>query len=237
MRIALTYTGDETKHENYVRWLKSSGDIDIVSISMDQDNLQELYTCDALVLSGGVDIYPLVYKGMRYDYPNVPENGFRKDRDEFEIMAFKQAQNRNLPVLGVCRGLQLINCICGGNLVQDLGVNGNIVHKFGKNDKAHGVNVQSGTLLHDICKVSRTVVNSAHHQAINEIGQGLKVNCIADDGTIEGLERENKEGQPFLLGIQWHPERMYKFHLENSPLSKAIRDRFIEETKKSVIAK
>jgi putative glutamine amidotransferase len=237
MRIALTYTGDAAKHDNYVRWLKASTDIDIGRLSVEQDNLQELTTCDALVLSGGVDIYPPVYKGMSFDYPHVPKDGFRKNRDEFEIRAFKQAQDMKLPVLGVCRGLQLINCIYGGNLVQDLGENGNIIHKFETNDKAHGVKVQTGTLLYDICQVPRTVVNSAHHQAVNEMGQGLKVNCVADDGTIEGLERENKGGLPFLLCIQWHPERMYKFHLEDSPLSKAIRDRFIEEIKKSVLAK
>jgi len=77
------------------------------------------------------------------------------------------------------------------------------------------------------------VVNSAHHQAVNVPGNGLKVNCIADDGTIEGLEWADTANKPFLLCIQWHPERMFQFGLDNSPSSKNIRNKFIEEINKS----
>jgi len=80
-------------------------------------------------------------------------------------------------------------------------------------------------------------INSAHHQCIEELGDGLMINCIAEDGTIEGTEWKEKSGKPFLLCVQWHPERMYKFHLQDTPLSKNIRTRFIEEIKKSMFAK
>jgi putative glutamine amidotransferase len=96
------------------------------------------------------------------------------------------------------------------------------------------LDIEEGTVLHDIVKAGRLAVNSAHHQAIDKPGEGLKVNCHSDDGLIEGFEREHPNGKPFLLAVQWHPERMYKFNLEGSPVSKAIRDRFIEEVKKSI---
>lgn len=233
MKIALTYTGDLTKHENYVRWLRAQENIEIVELSVEKDNLADLEECQALVLSGGVDVYPPMYHATSLSYPHAPVK-FREDRDRFEIRAFQYTQQRSLPVLGVCRGLQLINCIYGGSLVQDLGESLNAIHRFEQQDKAHGVNVIEDSLLREMGGVDRSVVNSAHHQAVGVLGEGLVVNCTADDGTIEGLERRNANGRPFLLCIQWHPERMYKMHLEESPLSRRIRDQFILEIKKSM---
>ena len=120
----------------------------------------------------------------------------------------------------------------GGNLTQDLGEL-NAIHKFESHDKAHGIIIEPGTLLSNITGVNRSVANSAHHQVINILGNGLTVNSRSDEGIIEGIEWKEKTGQPFFLGIQWHPERMFKFHLQDAPLSKKIRDRFIEEIKKS----
>ena len=144
--------------------------------------------------------------------------------------------------MGICRGLQLINCIYNGTLKQDVGDERNKIHKAEvinhiQKDKAHGLDIEEGTTLHEIVKSNRLVVNSAHHQTIDQLGKGLKVNCRSDDGLIEGFEREQPNNKPFLLAVQWHPERMYKFNLENSPVSKAIRDRFIEEVKKSMTKK
>jgi len=99
-------------------------------------------------------------------------------------------------------------------------------------DKAHGLNIETNTLISEIVGPERALVNSAHHQVIEKLGKGLKINCTDDDGTIEGLEWTDKLNKPFLLCIQW-PERMFKFQLENSPLSKNIRNKFIEEMIKS----
>ena len=186
-------------------------------------------------MSGGRDIHPKFYKSKKLNYPSAKD--FDENRDRFEISLFELAQQIHIPVLGVCRGLQLINCILGGNLHQDLGKSLNKIHRFENNDKAHGVNIVAGTLLDRIVLHDRCVINSAHHQAVKRVGKGLTVNCIADDGTIEGFERADGTGKPFLLAVQWHPERMFKFQLENSPLSKNIRDHFIEEIKKSISAK
>lgn len=226
MKIALTYTGSDEKHNNYVRWLKADDDIAVIKISAGDNNLQEVKDCDALVLSGGVDIHPGFYN-QHTDYANAPKS-FHKERDEFELAAFQSALQNGKPVLGICRGLQLVNCFFGGSLKQDLENNLNKTHKSEQWDKAHKLTIEPGTVLHEIIQSERGVVNSAHHQAVEKLGEGLKVNCTADDGTIEGFEWDDAAGKPFLLCIQWHPERMFQFGLEHSPLSRNIRDTFIE---------
>ncbi len=234
MKIALTYTDSDEKHNNYVRWMKANENLDVIKISADDNNLHEVVNCDALVLAGGRDIHPKFYKNKNTDYPNHPPNNFDEKRDEFEIAVFKLAQEQSLPVLGICRGMQLINCILDGTLKQDLGEALNKIHRVeAHHDKVHGVNVEGNTIMSEITNAGRSVVNSAHHQAIDKLGGGLKVNCTADDGIIEGLEWIDKSNKPFLLCVQWHPERMFKFQLENSPLSKNIRNKFLEEIKKS----
>lgn len=238
MKIGLTHTGIEEKHQNYIKWLTGDDDIEIIQLSEHDNNADAIKNYDALILSGGVDIHPKFYKNGKTNYPHAPGK-FNEKRDEFEIELFQLAQKTNKPVLGICRGLQLINCIYNGTLRQDLGDELNKIHKaeiinHTQKDKAHGLDIEEGTVLHDIVKAGRLAVNSAHHQAIDKPGEGLKVNCHSDDGLIEGFEREHPNGKPFLLAVQWHPERMYKFNLEGSPVSKAIRDRFIEEVKKSI---
>lgn len=241
MKIGLTFTGSDEKHQNYINWLKDDREIEIVTLSEEKNNTELLKECNALILSGGADIYPSYYGSNNLDYPYKPKK-FNEQRDRFEIAAFQLMQEQNKPVLGVCRGLQLINCIYEGTLQQDIGNELNKIHKAEtvnkiQKDKAHGVDIETGTLLHEILKADRMVVNSAHHQSIQQLGKGLRVNCRSDDGLIEGFEREDPNGTPFLLAVQWHPERMYKFNLEESPVSRTIRDRFIEEIKKSISAK
>lgn len=232
MRIALTYTGSEEKHQNYIRWLNQDDPLEVIRLSAEDNNLAALDRCDALVLSGGIDMHPKFYKPGYEQYPNAPEE-FRPDRDEFEIKAFRRALHLQLPVLGVCRGMQLVNCVLGGTLRQDLDQL-NPTHKAeAMIDKIHAVVVKDNTLLKEIARIDTATVNSAHHQAIEALGKGLKINALAPDDTIEGLEWEEPAGNPFLLCIQWHPERMFKAGLQGSPLSVSIQKRFIDEIKKS----
>jgi len=233
IKIGLTYTGSLEKHNNYVQWLKANNQIEIVTLSEENQDLESIKNLDGIVLSGGVDVQPKYYNSTVVNYPNSPET-FNEKRDTFEIAVFNISQQKNIPLLAVCRGMQLMNCILGGTLIQDLGEQSNMVHRFHQQDKAHGINTISGTLLNEITGVERTITNSAHHQAIKELSNQLKVNCISDDGIIEGVEWADKENKSFVLGIQWHPERMYKFNLADAPASKNIRDYFINEVKKSI---
>ncbi|RTL59532.1 MAG: gamma-glutamyl-gamma-aminobutyrate hydrolase family protein [Sphingobacteriales bacterium] len=240
MKIGLSYTDDDIKHQNYTEWLAEGG-VDVIKLYEKENDPKEIEEYDALVLSGGIDIHPEFYNSGNTVYPHAPKKFYEK-RDEFEIALFKYSQQANKPVLGICRGLQLINCFYNGTLVQDLGQEKNNIHKAAvvnhiQKDKVHGVDIESGTILYEILNGERFAANSAHHQAIDKLGTGLKANCYSDDGLIEGIEWEKAGQKPFLLGVQWHPERMYKFGLEKSPLSKAIRSRFIEEIKKSISVK
>ena len=235
MKIGLTYTGFEEKHNNYLQWLKGNEDIELVTLSKDNRDDEIIKSLDGIVMSGGVDVHPKYYNGNT-GYANAPEH-FDEERDVYEIAVFNISQQNNIPLLCVCRGMQLVNCILGGSLIQDIGSDANKIHRFQQNDKAHGVNIEAGTLLNEIAQLERGVVNSAHHQALNVVGNGLQINSISDDGITEGLEWADKSNKSFLLCIQWHPERMYKLGLQNSTLSKNIRDRFIEEIKKSITTK
>ena len=232
IKIGLTYTGFEEKHNNYVQWLMAGENIEIITLSAEEANLDIVNDLNGIVLSGGVDVQPKYYNSDVIDYANAPVS-FNKKRDVFEKAVFEISQQNSMPLLAVCRGLQLVNCLLGGTLVQDIG-EANLIHRVeNKADKAHGINITAGTLLNEIMSVERTMTNSAHHQAINKIGDGLLVSCRADDGIIEGIEWADKIGKAFFLGIQWHPERMYKFNLGDAPSAKNIRDRFINEVKKS----
>ena len=233
IKIGVTFTGTDEKHSNYVNWLKGSDAVEIITLSPEVTDLKNIKNLDGIVLSGGVDMHPKFYKNNITDYPNKP-GLFDEIRDEFELEIFRLSQLNSIPLLGVCRGMQLINCALGGTLLQDNGTIANAIHRFENKDKAHGINIFTGTLLNEITEIERSITNSAHHQSINKLGEGLTVNCLADDGIIEGIEWAIKENKSFFLAVQWHPERMYHFNLQTSPVSKNIRDHFINEIKKAI---
>ena len=232
MKIGLTYTGDNTKHQNYVNWLKGNDDIEIIKLSPEENNADAIKDCDALVLSGGIDIDPRVSGGPIH-YANKPDD-WHLERDLFEKALYEFALDNDMPVLGICRGLQLVNVLQGGSLVDDLDDLNEKHKKEGTTDKDHVIKIKENTLLNEIVKINEGEVNSAHHQSIDKLGDNLIINSQSDDGTIEGIEWKDKNGKPFMLCVQWHPERMFQF--KNSPLSKNIRNRFIEEIRKSIVS-
>ena len=236
IKIGVTYTGSDEKHSNYVNWLKGNDLIEITTLSPLHTDPNTIRDFDGIVLSGGVDMHPRFYHNPITTYPNAPLH-FHEKRDEFEIAVFEMTRQYQLPLLGVCRGMQLVNCALGGTLTQDIGATANTIHRFEQHDKAHGINIVKGTLLNEITGVDRTITNSAHHQCIDVLGEGLTINCGSDDGIIEGVEWTEKANKSFFLAIQWHPERMYKFHLNDLPAAKNIRDRFMKEIKKSMESK
>ncbi|MES2892984.1 MAG: gamma-glutamyl-gamma-aminobutyrate hydrolase family protein [Bacteroidota bacterium] len=230
LKIGLTYTGTDAKHNNYVNWLQAAGNVAVTSLVAGKITADEISKLDGIVLSGGIDVHPELYHNENINYPNAPAE-FHPERDQFEKMVFDLSQEGAIPVLGICRGLQLINCIVGGTLVQDLGETANSQHRFDKTDKKHDIQIEKGSLLNAIVGEEEVAVNSAHHQAIDRLGKGLKISARSGDGVIEGIEWENKSGKSFLLAVQWHPERMEHVGLQDSPASIKIRDHFINEIK------
>jgi putative glutamine amidotransferase len=232
MKIGITYTGTDDKHDYYAKWIKQNNhDIEIITLHYLEDNYSDLEKCDGVVLSGGVDIHPDFF-GSNKDYPNAPAK-FNKRRDEFELRVFNSAKDK-MPVLGICRGLQLVNIAQGGTLIKDLG-SLNETHTAADStiaDKQHKVIVEKNTLLHEIAQTEKDKVTSAHHQAIETLGNELIANSFSEnDSIIEGIEWKNKTGKPFMLCVQWHPERMFRIGEGNNSLAKNIRDAFINSIK------
>src|SRR5262249_31095808 len=128
-------------------------------------------------------------------------------RTAFELAITKGALARNLPVLGICGGQQLLNIVLGGTLIQHIPdeVAGALAHDQPnpRTEPGHMVRLVEGTLLHRICSEGELAVNSAHHQAARNVGPGVVINAWAEDGVIEGIEAPRYR---YCLGVQWHPE-------------------------------
>ena len=227
MKIGIT---ENKKYHDYHDWIRSNDNFEVVKLS--DNSSDNVDNCDGVILSGGVDIHPKYYE-QSIHYPNAPEKGFQTHRDDFEFTVLEKSLKNNIPVLGICRGLQLINVFFDGTLIQDLGGQ-NSTHQADTHDRKHNVKVESGTILHDIVKVNSGTVNSAHHQAIDRLGKDLAINSCSEDGVIEGIEWKNKDNRSFMLAVQWHPERMDRSDLSDSPLTKNIRERFIAAVKSNL---
>jgi putative glutamine amidotransferase len=230
--IGITKPDSDEKHELYVNWITGNDpNIQTITLSADLCNQQEIDKCDALILTGGVDVFPEYYRNNRKDYPGSPEV-FNKKRDEFEIEVFNLSREKNIPILAICRGMQLVNCILKGDLVQDLHESGKENHsQVNDLDILHEIKVENNTLLYSIAGTSVGSVNSAHHQAVNKISDELLISAQSLDGVAEATEYKDKKGKPFLLCVQWHPERLVE-NQRTLPFSKNIRASFLASIKK-----
>ena len=230
--IIIGISFSETKYPNYPAWiLGETMDVEIVELSWEKQNLEDLEKCHGLLLSGGVDIDPKFFQPAITHYPNQPAE-WNPARDQFELDLFSAAQLLKMPILGVCRGLQLVNVALGGNLITDLEDEGKPNHRSRAGvDHVHGVQLLAGSLLETITAIHEGEVNSAHHQAINRVADSLVVNCFSQaDEIIEGIEWKEKENRSPMICVQWHPERI--INKEQHPLSKNIRDWFFAEALK-----
>jgi len=159
---------------------------------------------DGLVVTGGdFDVDPAIF-GDAARHPSVAT---KERRTAFELALTRAALARDLPVLGICGGQQLLHAVLGGRLIQHIPdeVPGALAHEQPnpRNEPGHPVAIEPGTLLHRICGSDLMQVNSAHHQAAKDEPDGVVVNARAPDGVIEGIEAP---GRRFCLGVQWHPE-------------------------------
>ena len=217
-------TTSDTNFQNYPNWISGEG-VEVVLLSYEQKNTQDFDSCDGFVMTGGIDVQPAFYQNDRVDYPNTTV--FNESRDLFEMQVFEYARQQNKPVLAICRGLQLVNIALGGNLIQDLQENGFTNHRKGPDgDREHKIEVKPGTLLAQIAGVQQGFVNSAHHQGLDQIAEGLTVSAFSEDGVVEAIEYKDAN-KPFLLAVQWHPERM-QIPSSNLAFSQNIRSAFID---------
>ena len=176
----------------------------ILPISPEQiDNFANLV--DGVVFTGGQDI-DAKYFGQE-KHPSTDHDSIK--RTEFELEFAKKMTIKKKPILGICRGNQLLNVADDGDIIQDIPsfIQTNIVHSGEIIEKTrHSVNISKNSLLYKILKTEKIDVNSAHHQAIGKVGKNFKISAKAPDGVIEAIE--NNKNDFFLLGIQWHPEAL-----------------------------
>ena len=224
MKIALTRT--ESKLEKMTGWLDYfKVDYEIFDFENYNDKADDFKNCSGLMLSGGIDIYPDIY----CDWAPIETKGkYNPERDGFELKILDSAVKRKIPVLGICRGLQLVNVFYRGSLIFDIEEIRNVNHRriSQTEDRMHKVIIFPDSLMSEIVKSDIAVVNSSHHQAIDRLGEGLMVNAKSDDGIVEGIEYADKTNKPFFLGVQWHPERFPDYE---AAVSKNILKRFISE--------
>ena len=183
---------EEGTYENYVAALSAVGVEAVRSL-----DLSLAPGCDGLLLLGGGDAAPALY-GQEDHGSNPPDHD--RDRDELELFALFRALNK--PILGICRGHQMINIALGGTLIQNLPDERHCHDKERDADRVHRVTT-THPLLAQLYGGS-FVSNSAHHQALDRLGEGLSVTCVSDDGVVEGIVHENGR----IIGVQFHPERM-----------------------------
>jgi putative glutamine amidotransferase len=162
--------------------------------------------CDALLLTGGEDVDPACYGAERH--PKLRTVDRRRDANELALVA--DARARDLPILGICRGIQLLNVAFGGSLIQDIPSQrpGNVNHdpSTPRDSAAHDLSITEGSRLRQILETSDLRANSFHHQAIDRVGEGLIVSALAPDGLVEGVE--SSDPSEWIVAVQWHPEEL-----------------------------
>ncbi len=181
---------------------------------------------DGVIITGGAfDVDPS-YFSEKKRFSNVVT---KTSRTNYEISLCNEVLKKNIPLLGICGGQQLLNVIYGGTLIQDINseINTEINHEQvnPRNQTSHNVKILRNTSLSKIVSKKIILVNSAHHQAVKSPGAGLLINAEAEDGVIEGIEDKNLN---FCIGVQWHPE----FLIEES--DKEILERFLYEAGRNV---
>ena len=191
-----------------------------VELSAPEQAVQDALTCDGLLLPGGGDMDPKFYGQARIPACGEP-NLLRDAAEPLLLRAFLAADK---PVLGICRGIQVMNAVLGGDLYQDIKPFEHLPH----NDhwaKVHTVTVRRGTLLSRILGQDTVLVNSQHHQAVDRVAPGFTLAALSEDGIVEAIE---KPDAGFCLGVQWHPEWLS----DADPAMQSLFDAFVNACSK-----
>lgn len=191
--------------------IKNGGLPIIIPFNEDREITKQLVNhIDALILSGGHDVAPFNYG----EEPQQKLGEIFPERDKFDYLLLSEGKKKGIPILGICRGLQVINTYEGGTLHQDLSYIDTVpVYKHSQGHspelKTHSVKISENSHLYEIFGTHEIRVNSFHHQTLKKVAENYNVTAQAKDGVIEAIECKN---YPFLVGVQWHPEMLFKVH-------------------------
>lgn len=196
-------------NESNMKALIAAGAMPVMLPITGEDEIIDEYLdlVDGLYFSGGGDVDPLIFN----EDPIKEMGNIDHRRDEFELKLFKKAAEKNMPILGICRGEQVINIGAGGSVYQDIhaqreGTKGHSPKSSSGNYAYHSAKIMKDTKLYSLLGTEEININSYHHQAVKEVADGYKVSALAKDGIIEAIESEKHD---FIIGIQWHPELMF----------------------------
>lgn len=227
--IAISKAKPYEYYGNYSEWVhKANNEVKIINMyELGVDSaLMVLNDCDGVIITGGADVYPGWY-GKLSDTARCGE--FDRYRDTLEIGLINKAIEMKMPLIGVCRGEQIINVALGGTLIIDIPSDHDTIVKHRLVDWEncfHQVELVEGSLLSTLCQGPDRTVNSNHHQAVDHLSPQLKITALAEDGIIEAVEWKNAEDKNFMMAVQWHPERMDSV---NASLSLPIIEEFIAQ--------
>ncbi|MFZ4619517.1 MAG: gamma-glutamyl-gamma-aminobutyrate hydrolase family protein [Bacteroidota bacterium] len=227
MKIAVTDTGRPVKQKLYVDWLQSfDANAQLVNVSYTSEE-HDLSEFDGLVLTGGEDVDPLLSKASPVELVEAID----RQRDDLEFHLLDQAIKLKMPILGICRGLQVTNVFLGGTLIADLPNAGYRPHTAAKDEPVmhHTVRVNEDSILNTVTGRKNGQINSYHHQAVLESAPDLLVTGQSEDGVVEALEWKERAGKSPMLLVQWHPERMTD---RSNPFTTAVGSFFFTEAKK-----
>lgn len=225
-------TGDFAGYErayvnnDYVESVVRAGGIPyIIPLVEDEDVIKEQAKfIDGLIMSGGQDVNPMLFN----EEPCKELGDILPKRDTFDMVLIREVANLKKPILGICRGEQILNVTFGGTLYQDIKFSEGsyIKHNQKKlpNFATHSVGIVEGSKLYDILG-REAITNSFHHLAVKSIAPGFKVVAYAKDGVVEAIE---KDGEEFILGVQWHPEMLSKDYKNMAKIFETL----IEKAKK-----
>ncbi|MDO4662759.1 MAG: gamma-glutamyl-gamma-aminobutyrate hydrolase family protein [Tissierellia bacterium] len=211
--------------EYFVESVSSNGAVPIIlPITTDIDIIKkQISLIDGLILTGGHDVSPLFYN----EEPKLKLGRTLYDRDFFELNLLKFSIEKDIPILGICRGMQLMNVYFGGSLYQDTSYQKDFYIKhnqvYDPPVPTHSVDIIKGTKIYDIFKKDSLLVNSFHHQMINKLADPFIKSSSSKDGCIESIEHKDKD---FLIGVQWHPEMLHK----STPIMNNIFKKLIEKS-------
>ena len=213
---------------SYVEAVEAAGGVPVL-LPPSAAGVEELIgVVDGIIFSGGADIRPDRYGD---DYIHEKTYGVSDLRDDFEFQLLEAALRADVPVLAICRGIQVLNVGLGGSLYQDVPTEYPDAIKHTQpwevgswEDPIHQVAVERDSLLGDLLDAATVGTNSAHHQSLKQVASELRVIGRSDDGSIEAVEHPDKR---FVLGVQWHPEKMFQCHTEHLRLFAGL----VEEAK------